>query len=135
MLQYPFKLKLFGSLIPFLILCCFHPSNAQTTSISGIVNTYYKVIEIVPSKACVRVTNAAGLNYNDKVMLIQMKGASINTNSNSSSFGDTTSLNNACNYEIGTICNVTGDSVFMVFMLLNQYTVADKVQLVIMFNL
>ena len=63
-------------------------------------------------------------------MLIQMKGASINTNSNSSSFGDTTSLNNAGNYEIGTICNVTGDSVFMVFMLLNQYTVADKVQLV-----
>ena len=131
LLQYPFKQKLFGSLIPFLILtCCFHLSNAQTTSISGIVNTYYKVIEIVPSKACVRVNNAAGLNYNDKVMLIQMKGASINTNSSSSSFGDTTSLNNAGNYEIGTICNVTGDSVFMVFMLLNQYTVADKVQLV-----
>lgn len=130
LLQYPFKLKLFGSLIPFLILCCFHLSNAQTTSISGIVNTYYKVIEIIPAKACVKVTNAAGLSYNDKVMLVQIKGASINTNSNSSSFGDTTSLNNAGNYEIGTVCHVTEDSVFMVFMLLNQYTVADKVQLV-----
>src|SRR5688500_8657871 len=129
-LQYPIKLKLFGSPILFLILCCFHLSNAQTTSISGVVNTYYKVIETLPSKACVRVTIAAGLNYNDKVMLIQMKGASINTNSNSSSFGDITSINDAGNYEIGTVCNVTGDSVFMVFMLLNQYTVADKVQLV-----
>lgn len=129
-LQYPFKLKLFGSLFPFFILTCFHLSNAQTTSISGIVNTYYKVTEIVPSKACVRVNNAAGLNYNDKVMLIQMKGASINTNSNSSSFGDITSINDAGNYEIGTVCTVIDDSVFLVFMLLNQYTSADKVQLV-----
>lgn len=131
LLQYPFKLKLFGSLIPFLILiCCFHLSPAQTTSISGIVNTYYKVTEIIPAKACVKVTNAAGLGYNDKVMLVQMKGAGINTNSNSSAFGDTISLNNAGNYEIGTVCYVIEDSVFMVFTLLNQYTVADKVQLV-----
>jgi hypothetical protein len=129
-LQYPLELKV-RSLILFSILtCCFHFSYTQTTSISGIVNSYYKVIDIIPAKACVRVTNAAGLNYNDKVMLVQMKGASINTNSNSSSFGDTTSLNNAGNYEIGTVCYIKGDSVFLVFMLLNQYTVADKVQLV-----
>src|SRR6202008_17369 len=97
--------------------------------ISGIVNSYYKVIEVIPPKACVRVTNPAGLAYNDKVMLIQMKGAGINT-SNSSSFGDTTGLNNAGNYEIATVCHVVDDSVFLVYMMLNQYTVAGKVQLV-----
>ncbi|WP_276502572.1 T9SS type A sorting domain-containing protein [Terrimonas pollutisoli] len=103
---------------------------SQNTSISGVVNSYFSVTEIVPSKACVRVTNPSGLNYNDKVMLIQMKGASINTNANSSSFGDTTSLNNAGNYEIGKVCTVIGDSVFLIYMLLNQYTISGKVQLV-----
>ncbi|MGZ8556825.1 MAG: T9SS type A sorting domain-containing protein [Chitinophagaceae bacterium] len=130
-LQYSLKLKLFRSIILFSIVGCSQLTYSQITSINGIVNTYYKVIDFVPAKACVRVTNAAGLNYSDKVMLIQMKGAGINTsNSSSSSFGDTTSLNNAGNYEIGTVCHVIGDSVFLVFMLLNQYTVADKVQLV-----
>ena len=129
--QYPLKLKLFRSIILFSILGCSHLSYSQITSISGIVNSYYKVIDVIPAKACVRVTNAAGLIYNDKVMLIQMKGAGINTsNSNSSFFGDTTSLNNAGNYEVATVCHVIGDSVFMVFMFLNQYTVAGKVQLV-----
>ena len=58
-----------------------------------------------------------------------MKGATINT-SNSPSFGDTTSLNQAGNYEIATVCNVIDDSVFFVYMLPNQYDVAGKVQLV-----
>src|SRR5688572_3518183 len=120
--QYPTELKLFRSFILFSILTCYsHLSSAQITPISGIVNSYYQVIDVIPAKACVRVSNASGLNYNDKVMLIQMKGASINTsNSSSSSFGDTISLNNAGNYEIATVCHVDGDSVFMVFMFLNQ---------------
>jgi hypothetical protein len=126
-----FGLKFFSSVILFIALVLtFHTTSAQTTSISGIVNTYYKVIDVVPAKACVRVPNAAGLSYNDRVMLIQMKGATINTNATSSSFGDTISVNNAGNYEIATVCHVIGDSVFMVYVLLNNYTVADKVQLV-----
>ncbi|MGZ5221574.1 MAG: hypothetical protein ACXWC7_15910, partial [Chitinophagaceae bacterium] len=128
--QYSTGLNLFSSsVLSSILIFFFHTASAQTP-ISGVVNTYYQVIDIVPAKACVRVTNAAGLNYNDKVMLVQMKGASINTSSNSSSFGDITSVNNAGNYEIGTVCTVIDDSVFLVFMLLNQYTSADKVQLV-----
>ncbi|MGZ8509174.1 MAG: T9SS type A sorting domain-containing protein [Chitinophagaceae bacterium] len=128
--QYSTGLNLFSSsVLSSILIFFFHTASAQTP-ISGVVNTYYQVIDIVPAKACVRVTNAAGLNYNDKVMLVQMKGASINTSSNSSSFGDITRVNNAGNYEIGTVCTVIDDSVFLVFMLLNQYTSADKVQLV-----
>jgi hypothetical protein len=126
---YPVRLKTFHLFLLSAFTCLSNFSKAQTTSISGIVNTYYKVIEIVPAKACVRVTNASGLAYNDKVMLIQMKGASINT-SNSISFGDTTSLNNAGNYEIATVCHIIADSVFLVYMIKNQYDVAGKVQLV-----
>jgi len=104
-------------------------SKSQTTNISGIVNTYHSVTEIFPSKAGVRVDNTSGLSHGDLVVLIQMKGASIVT-TNTSSFGDTTSLNNAGNYEIGTICEVLSDTVFFFHTLLNDYTVANKVQLV-----
>ncbi|MEP6700395.1 MAG: T9SS type A sorting domain-containing protein [Bacteroidota bacterium] len=105
-------------------VCC------QTTNISGIVNTYHKVIEIIPSKACVRVTNIARVNINSRVVLVQMKGASIIT-TNTSTFGDTTSLNGAGNYEIGTVCYIIGDSVFLFHNLLNTYnTSTGKVQLV-----
>ena len=111
-----------------LFLC--HFLSAQT-NISGVVNSYYKVIEVIPAKACVRLTTVAGLGFNDKAMLVQMKGVSINTSSSTSAtFGDTTGLNNAGNYEITTICHVNGDSVFFDYMLLNNYTVANQVQLV-----
>jgi hypothetical protein len=127
--QYLIELNIFRSFFLLSILTCSTLISSTQTTISGIVNTYYPAIEIVPAKACVRVTNPTGLNHNDKVMIIQMKGAGINT-SNTSLFGDTTSLNNAGNYEIATVCHVDSDSVFLVFMLLNQYTVTGKVQLV-----
>ncbi|TMI70893.1 MAG: T9SS type A sorting domain-containing protein [Bacteroidetes bacterium] len=116
-------------MLPVLILIS-HLLAAQS-NISGIVNSYYKVIEVIPAKACVRLNTTIGLGYNDKAMIIQMKGASINTaSSTSSSFGDTTSLNDAGNYEIGTICSISGDSVFFDYMFLNNYTVTGQVQLV-----
>lgn len=103
---------------------------SQTTNINGVVNVYQHVTEVIPSKACVRVSNTAGLAQGRKVLLIQMKGASINT-ANSSTFGDTTSLNNAGNYEISTICTIRDDSVFFVYNILNNYTPSTgKVQLV-----
>lgn len=106
---------------------------ASSQNISGIVNSYYRVIEVIPAKACVRLNSVAGLSMNDKAMIVQMKGASINTaDVTLPTFGDTTSLNNAGNYEIGDICYIRGDSVFFVYMLLNQYSPGafGKVQLV-----
>jgi hypothetical protein len=99
------------------------------TSISGVINSYHKIIEIIPAKSCVRVDNSSGLVFNDRVMIIQMKGATVNT-TNGSSFGTVNSLNNAGNYELGTICSVRGDSVFLFKQLLRTYTITDKVQLV-----
>lgn len=107
-------------------------ASAAQTNISGIVNTYHKVIEVVPSKACLRVADPTGLNVNTLVMVVQMKGATIST-ANNSTFGDTTAvngLNGAGNYEIGVICYLIGDSVFLFHDLLNTYDTAAKVQLV-----
>ncbi|HEX7905293.1 MAG TPA: T9SS type A sorting domain-containing protein [Chitinophagaceae bacterium] len=104
-------------------------SSSQVTTISGIINSYYQVTAVVPSKACVTVSNPAGLAPLTKVLIVQMKGATVNTNDNSN-YGDTTSLNNAGNYEINYICYVKNDSAFLVYNLLNSYTATDKVQLV-----
>src|SRR5262252_7666208 len=111
-----------------VILFFFFSSSAQT-NISGVVNSYYKVVEVIPSKACVRLNTVVGLARLQKTLIIQMKGASVDT-TNTSSFGDTTSLNNAGNYELAIICAISGDSVFMFHNFLNSYSVADKVQLV-----
>jgi len=121
----------------FIVLCVWLTifllpvsATAQTTNISGIVNTYHRVVEIIPSKACLRVASVTGLTINTKVVLVQMKGATINTSS-SASFGTVTSLNDAGNYEIGTICSIIGDSVFLFQNLLNTYSpAAGKLQLV-----
>ncbi|HET9430232.1 MAG TPA: hypothetical protein VFO70_03600, partial [Chitinophagaceae bacterium] len=127
--QYPFILKAAFLWLCQLLLCL--PTPGQTTNISGIVNTYHRIIEVIPSRACVRVSSVAGLSPSAKVMIVQMKGATINTTSNNINWGDTTSLNNAGNYEINYICFVRGDSVFLVYNLLNSYTApAGKVQLI-----
>src|SRR5690349_10156231 len=120
------KLTMIRKITLFSVLIFLSHFLAAQTNISGIVNSYYKVVDFIPAKACVRLSSVTGLGYNDKAMIIQMKGASINTaSSTSSSFGDTTALNNAGNYEIGTICYIKSDSVFFDYMFLNNYTVAD----------
>lgn len=106
------------------------PVSAQTTNINGVVNNYYPVVEIIPAKACIRVSSTAGLGINDPILLVQMKGATIST-TNNSSFGTVSALNEAGNYETGTICSIIGDSVFLFHLLQNTYNPSGgKVQLV-----
>jgi len=104
-------------------------AHSQTTNINGVVNSYYSVLAVDAVRDGVKLNTVAGLARNDKVLLIQMKGASINT-ANAAGYGDTTALNNAGNYEIHTVCAIRNDSAFFVNDVLNNYTIADKVQLV-----
>ncbi|MES1218607.1 MAG: T9SS type A sorting domain-containing protein [Bacteroidota bacterium] len=103
--------------------------HSQSTNISGVINTYHSVVEIIPAKSCIRVSNTTGLSVSESVMIIQMKGASVLTNNNVN-FGDTISVNNAGNYELNSICGIRGDSVFLFFGILNNYTLSGKVQLI-----
>lgn len=99
------------------------------TPIKGIINSYHKVESLDYSKSCVVVDDATGLGPGDRVLLVQMKGAGIVT-TRTTDFGDTTSLNNAGNYELGTVCTVSGDSVFLLHTIVQAYTPSGKVQLV-----
>ncbi len=109
-----------------LILPCLK-NRAQT--ISGIVNTYYKVTDYVPAYNGVRVLNVTGLSSGDHVMIIQMKGATIDE-SNSSSFGNINSIGDAGKYEFATICGFLNDTVIFERVLLNNYDYTKHVQLV-----
>jgi hypothetical protein len=107
------------------------PGYSQTTNISGVVNSYHSVLAVGQAESRFKLNTVAGLNRNDRVLIVQMKGATINTNTASgSAYGDTTALNNAGNYEVNTICAIRNDTVYMVYDLLNNYTSTDKVQLV-----
>lgn len=117
------------SILLMIFLFSISDLNAQSTNISGVINTYHSIIEIIPAKSCIRVSSTAGLSVSESVMIIQMKGATVSINNNST-FGDTTSLNDAGNYEINSICAIRGDSVFLFFSILNTYTLTGKVQLV-----
>lgn len=111
-------------LAPFCIVFSTH---AQ--SISGVVNSYYQVTAINTTANSITVTNASGLTAKTRVLLIQMKGATISS-ANSSSYGNITAINNAGNYEMNTICSVSGNNVVLQYQILNSYTPADTVQLV-----
>ena len=128
---YPWRAFPLATLIKsWLTILFFHSSLigfSQTTNISGIVNSYHSVLGI--STVAAKLDNVTGLAYGNSVLIIQMKGASIIT-TNTSTFGDTTSLNQAGNYEVATICSVSNDTVYFFNQLVNNYDINYKVQLV-----
>lgn len=107
-------------LLPSVILC-------QTSNISGIINSYVNVTSI--GSQFVIVMSATGFNINDRVLLIQMKGATINT-TNTSAFGTILNYNNAGNYEFATITSIAGSTITFANPIIRTYSPSDFVQLV-----
>ena len=120
-------MRLYPLITLFWLLPC---SLFCQTNISGVVNTYHKVTGINYTNSGIRLDHVSGIAVSDRVMIIQMKGAAVNTTTTSGSFGSVSSMNDAGNYELATVCAVRGDSVFLLQQLLRTYTVEDKVQLI-----
>ena len=68
----------------------------------------------------VRVDNISGWEVNQKVLLIQMKGASINA-SNNSNYGQVDDLGFSGQYEISEIQSIDGDEITLKTDILNLY--------------
>ncbi len=101
-----------------------------TGGISSIINDYAAVAAFNSCTNKLLLDDASPYNIGDTVLLIQMKGAAIDS-SNTTNFGNITSYNNAGNYEFNYIKNKTGNEVELMNVLLNQYDVAfGKVQLI-----
>ena len=97
--------------------------------IGGVINDYTKVTAFLPCANAVTVNTTTGFDVGDTVLIIQMQGATINT-TNTSSYGAVTGMNEAGNYEVAIIGDVTGMDISFTKDLLNAYDPAGSVQLV-----
>jgi gliding motility-associated-like protein len=100
---------------------------AHSQSIGGVINIYTPVLAFGCNSATVAGT--AGFSIGDRVLLIQMKGATIDS-SNSVAFGNILNYNDCGNYEIAVISSITGSTVFFQYQLLNSYTPSGRVQMI-----
>ncbi|HXU28185.1 MAG TPA: hypothetical protein VN698_13220, partial [Bacteroidia bacterium] len=117
--------KIFSFIVFYfsLLSFCF----AQTSNISGIINSYISVSAVGLQSAT--VASATSFGVGNRVLLIQMKGATINT-TNTNSYGTIINYNNAGNYEMATIASITGNTINFVLPVLRSYTPSDLIQLV-----
>jgi gliding motility-associated-like protein len=99
-------------------------------TVSGIINNYTEVLDFDPCHNRLTVADASAYNIGDTVLMIQMKGAVIDS-TNAASFGTITDYKNAGNYEYNYVKNKTGNIIELKNVLLRQYDIpAGKVQLV-----
>lgn len=106
-------------------------AHAGEQSISGIVNAYTKVMSIDATDChqFVSVASATGLSPGDLVLIVQMKGAGIVTDT-TEDFGTITDMNGSGLYEFSRIVAVSGNMVELRHTLFNPYDVNEAVQLV-----
>lgn len=99
------------------------------TQISGIVNRYATVNNINYCTSTLSVDNTSGFAPGDRVLILQMKGAILNT-TGTSAFGSITNLGSAGKYEWATVQSVTASDIRLQFALVNNYNINGNVQLV-----
>ncbi len=110
-----------------VIVLLFAGSELSAQNISGTINSYTNVTNIAGT--AVTVGSSASFAVCDRVMIIQMKGATINT-TNNASFGQITAYNNAGNYEFATIASIAGNVITLNAPLTLAYTTTGAVQLI-----
>lgn len=117
-------MKTWCFLLIIITICLFNKMHAQ---ISGVVNQYTPVTSISCNQ--IGVVNPSFFSIGDRVLIIQMKGADINT-SNTSNFGTITNYNDCGNYEFATVSAISGSIISVQYQLLRTYEVTGRVQLI-----
>ena len=104
--------------------------NNNCSSISNIINSYTPVTSLLPCENKISVVDGSTFNTGDTVLIIQMKGAEIDS-TNTANFGTVTGYKNAGNYEFNYIKSKIGNVIELKNQLLRQYSIPDgKVQLI-----
>ena len=114
-------------LLSLLFFVCFS-LNLFTQTISGIINIYTPVTVIGCNT--LTVVSSVGYNVGDTVLIIQMKGAEVDTISNTAAFGSILNINEAGNYEFNIIQSVNGNTIFLKYVLIHTYNPSGLVQLI-----
>ncbi len=103
---------------------------ACVTVTDTVINRYTAISAFDKCKNTLTVTDGSNYNAGDTVLLIQMKGAVIDS-SNTAAFGSITNLKNAGNYEFNYIKSKNGNLIELKNVVSRQYDLPDgKVQLV-----
>jgi gliding motility-associated-like protein len=103
---------------------------APLSNDSIIINEYTEVLNLDVCKNELVVADASKFNIGDTVLIIQMKGAVIDS-SNTANFGTVTDYRNSGNYEFNIIKQKNGNTLSLLNVLERQYDIADgKVQLI-----
>ncbi|MFN8285736.1 MAG: gliding motility-associated C-terminal domain-containing protein [Chitinophagales bacterium] len=113
----------------FLLSLWCSSATAQTSHIGGVINSYTAISAIDYCENKVTVASTSGFAVGQKVLLIQMKGASINL-ANNSTFGDIFSYVYCGNYEVEKIKSITGNEVVFEFLIERMYAAASSVQMI-----
>lgn len=104
--------------------------SVQKQTISNIINEYTPVKSFNICNNTLDVENGFAFNPGDTVLMIQMKGAVIDS-TNTDAFGNITNFRNAGNYEFNIVKQKTGNSITLLNTLERQYDFPDgKVQLI-----
>ena len=119
----------------FIFIVFFTKGVYSQTSISGIINQYTVIDSIYPTKDTIEVRNPSLYFADDTVMVYQVKGAGVRTDtsdSNRHNFGTLTasSVGNSGKYEIIRIEKINGDTIILKGNLNNDYDVEGIVQLI-----
>jgi gliding motility-associated-like protein len=121
----------------YLLLILFISLNINSFSqinISGKINSYAAIDSVYPSSDTIKVNDALNFSANDTVMLMQMQGATVqsDTVTNPHLFGQITDKASAGKYEIIIIKAVNQIQNIIVFntLLLNNYNIKEGVQLI-----
>ena len=100
------------------------------TPVGNVINTYTPVLGLDICKNKITVEDASTFNAGDTVLMIQMKGAVIDS-SNTASFGTITDYKNSGNYEFNYVKSKSGNVIELKNFLTRQYDIpTGKVQLI-----
>ncbi|MBC8045547.1 MAG: PKD domain-containing protein [Fimbriimonadaceae bacterium] len=113
-------------LIILLTIMQFH-AYIFAQSIAGIINSYTEVTNISGNK--ISVVSADSFSIDDKVLIMQMKGAIIDE-INTSGFGNILSYNNAGAYDYAKIISISGTIITIDKSFCRQYDVNHQVQMI-----
>jgi hypothetical protein len=106
-------------------------SAAHTQNISGIINSYVHIVDLDTCYNTVTVASTSGFGPGDRVLIIQMKGATIDE-SNTQNYGSVTnSIYGQGMYEIATIKSIPdARTIRLINKIYNRYDVTGFVQLI-----
>jgi gliding motility-associated-like protein len=110
--------------------CSFVADSCAVTASSVIINAYTPVLALNPCNNTLTVEDGTAYNVGDTVLLIQMKGAVIDS-TNTAASGTVTDYKNSGNYEYNYVKSKTGNAIELKNALTRQYDIpVGKVQLI-----